>query len=187
MSLARHTQALVAWGMWKARQRRNAKLHTDAVQRYTGIINVTRPTLTVLSVNERYIGLQCKSCGARLTYSTRQVKRLVTHPSTASVRCKACAVKPTQPSRTRKHARSSPDAAYLHQHYAVRDGVLVYHNHSVGYDGTPFGAVRWMQKEQRERRYGYVKGCGYFYADELISIMEQPDAQEKEGRSQGDT
>ena len=186
MSLAKHTQAVVAWGMWKARQRRNAKLHSDAVQRYNGIVNTHRPSLTVLSVNERYIDLQCNACDARLAYSTRQVKRLATNPSTASVQCKACATKPTPTSRARTHARSSPSAAYLHQHYTVRDGVLVYHNHSIGYDGTPFGAVRWMQKEQRERRYGYVKGHGYFYADELLNIMESKDAPKEEGRSQGD-
>lgn len=185
MSLTKHTQAVVAWGMWKARQQRNAKLHEEAVQRYTVIINTHRPSLTVLRVDERYLDLQCNACGARLSYSTRQVKRLVTRHSEGSVQCKACATKPTPVSWDNLANRSSPSAAYLRSFLTVHDGVLVYYNHSTQYDGVPFGAVKWLKKERRERRYGYVKGYGYFYADELMHIMEQPDAQEEEGRGQG--
>ena len=183
MSIAKHTQAVVAWNMWKARQRRNALLHAEAVQRYTGIINATRPTLTVLNVSERYIDLQCNACGARLAYSTRQVKRLSSDASPNSVVCKACAVRPNPPDRKRTTDRSSPTRTYLCSTFRVVGGDLVYNNHSKQYDGKPFGTVKWLNKARRERRYGYLKGYGYYYADELIHIMEHQDAQEEASRS----
>ena len=176
MSTSKHTQASVAWGMWKARQRLNAQRHADAVQRYTALVAEHRPDLTVLSVSERYINLQCKHCGAMLHYSTRQVKRLATRPDT-SVVCKSCTslVRPVrQPTPT---PRLSPDRATLCSRYAVLDGVLVYCNHSSRrLNGTPFGTPRGLNIE---RRYGLVKGYGYFYADELVAIMEGVNAQEK--------
>lgn len=186
MSTAKHTQAVVAWSMWKARKARNAHLHAQAVQRYTVIVNTYRPTLTVLSVSERYINLQCTSCGARLSYSTRQVKRL-SPQSTNSVRCKDCTVKPAKPCSARDANRSSPSADYLRHLFTVQDGVLVYHDHSLQRDHTPFGAVKWLKRERRSRRYGYVKGHGYFYADDLIAIMEADNAPEEASRSESNT
>ena len=184
MSMSKHTQASVAWGMWKARQKLNAQRHADAVQRYTALVTECRPDLTVLSVSERHINLQCNSCGARLYYSTRQVKRLATRPDT-SVVCKSCAPSARHTRQPSPMPRLSPDRATLCSRYAVLDGVLVYNDHSSPrLNGTPFGTPRWVKKERRERRYGLVKGYGYFYADELISIMEGVDAQEKTQGSQ---
>ena len=175
----KHTQAVVAWGMWKARQKLNAQRHADAVQRYTALVAEHRPSLTVLSVSERYISLQCNSCGALLYYSTRQVKRLAARADT-SVVCKACAKSNREQRKPTPVPRLSPERAPLCARYIVQDGVLLYRNHAtVRLNGTRFGTPRWLNKERRERRYGLVKGYGYFYEDELISIMDGVNAQEK--------
>ena len=179
MSNNKHTQVVVAWGMWKARQKLNAQRHADAVQRYTALVAEHRPSLTVLSVSERSISLQCNPCGARLYYSARQVKRLGLCPDT-SVVCKACAKSNREQRKPTPVPRLSPDRDTLSTRYVVQDGVLLYRNHATArLNGTRFGTPRWLNKERRERRYGLVKGYGHFYEDELISIMEGVNAQEK--------
>ena len=176
----KRTRAIeVEWAMWQARKRRNATLHATAVTRYTGIITAHRPQFTVLSVSYTHVALQCKHCGAKTTYSTRHVKRLETDNTPNTIVCSVCYTDaPLRPAPIER----KPTAAELRKLYKVVDGTLVYSGHSKRYEGQPFGAVRYLKTERRERRYGRVQGfAGHYYADELVEIMN---AQEETERSQ---